>query len=53
MTTSRVPPPQEPKGNDADSVDSYRMPLLEHLAELRTRLVRALVAAVIGCRRRL
>ena len=31
-----------------DAVDSYRMPLMEHLRELRRRLVFALVAAGLG-----
>jgi sec-independent protein translocase protein TatC len=29
--------------------DDFRMPILEHLRELRDRLVRALVALVLGC----
>ena len=31
----------------ADPVEEYRMPLLEHLRELRTRLVRAMIALVV------
>lgn len=32
-----------------DPVESYRMPLMEHLRELRERLIKALAAALIGC----
>lgn len=32
-----------------DPVESYRMPLLEHLAELRVRLMWAGGAAIVGC----
>lgn len=31
-----------------DEVDTYRMPLMEHLRELRDRLLRALAAVVVG-----
>lgn len=36
-------------GVDEDPVENYRMPLLEHLVELRTRVVRALAAMLICC----
>jgi len=34
---------------DFDPVDDYRMPLLEHLRELRTRLMRIIAFALAGC----
>ena len=37
--------PQEPTD---DSVESYQMPLIEHLRELKNRLVYALIFLVIG-----
>lgn len=36
-------------GADDDPVETYRMPLLDHLVELRNRLVRALAAMLICC----
>lgn len=36
-------------GVEDDPVESYRMPLMEHLVELRTRLIRSLAAALISC----
>lgn len=34
---------------ELDEVESYRMPLLEHLIELRDRLIKSLIAVAIGC----
>jgi len=34
---------------EIEEVESYRMPLLEHLIELKDRLIKALVALGIGC----
>lgn len=42
--STRVPP-----APPDDTVDAYRMPLIDHLVELRDRLVRILVIALIGC----
>ncbi|NOY26111.1 MAG: twin-arginine translocase subunit TatC [Oligoflexia bacterium] len=36
-------------GVDDDAVDTYRMPLMEHLSELRDRLIRALATLVVTC----
>ncbi len=41
-----------PREGDFDAVEQYRMPLMEHLRELRQRLVYSLIAvilAVLGC----
>ena len=38
-------PPETPE----DAVDAYRMPLIDHLVELRDRLIRILIFALIGC----
>lgn len=35
-------------GIDDDPVESYRMPLLEHLIELRSRLIKSLVALIVS-----
>lgn len=40
---------QEPPASPAGSIDETRMPLLEHLRELRIRLVRAAIAIAVGC----
>jgi len=32
-----------------DPVEDYRMPLMDHLRELRTRLMRVLLCAAVGC----
>lgn len=34
---------------EIEEVEAYRMPLMEHLIELKDRLIRALVALTIGC----
>jgi sec-independent protein translocase protein TatC len=39
----------EPPARPAGSIDETRMPLLEHLRELRIRLVRAALAIAVGC----
>lgn len=39
----------DPNFPNADPVDSYRMPLVEHLTELRDRLIRILAFGAIGC----
>lgn len=39
-----LPPPDPPM----DEVDQYRMPLLDHLRELRNRMLRAVAALAIG-----
>ena len=36
-------------GPNGDPVEDYRMPLVEHLTELRDRLIRIIVYALIGC----
>jgi sec-independent protein translocase protein TatC len=41
------PPPAEPPGPD-DELESSRMPFLEHLRELRTRLRNAVIALLVG-----
>jgi sec-independent protein translocase protein TatC len=47
MTSARkAPPPDDPE--PMDEVEQYRMPLLDHLRELRDRLLYALAALVIG-----
>ena len=43
------PFPPHPELDAPDEVDSYRMPLIDHLVELRDRLVRILVVALVGC----
>jgi len=37
-----------PDPEPLDDVESYRMPLLEHLAEFRTRLIKALIAFAVA-----
>ncbi|MEC8193754.1 MAG: twin-arginine translocase subunit TatC, partial [Myxococcota bacterium] len=39
--------PQPP--SEFDAVESYRMPLIDHLVELRDRMVRILIVSAIGC----
>jgi sec-independent protein translocase protein TatC len=34
---------------ELDEVETYRMPLMEHLIELRDRLIKSVVAVAIGC----
>lgn len=34
---------------ELDEVENYRMPLMEHLIELRDRLIKALAALLVGC----
>ncbi|MEC9389086.1 MAG: twin-arginine translocase subunit TatC [Myxococcota bacterium] len=41
---TRPEPPSE-----FDAVESYRMPLIDHLVELRDRMVRILIVSAIGC----
>jgi len=36
-------------GVDDDPVEAYRMPLLEHLRELRDRMIKSLAAVLIAC----
>ncbi len=60
MSTPELPPPEqdapepppsegdEPDSPPADEVDAYRMTLLEHLVELRTRLIRAAIGVAAG-----
>jgi sec-independent protein translocase protein TatC len=41
---------KQPAGSEPiDPVESYRMPLMEHLRELRTRLIRIGIFGLIGC----
>lgn len=40
---------QEPPAAPTEKVDETRMPLLEHLRELRGRLIRATLAVAVGC----
>ena len=42
-------PYQEPMEELLDEVDEYRMPLLDHLKELRTRMIRTAVAVGVAC----
>lgn len=35
--------------SELDEVESYRMPLMEHLIELRDRVIKAVLALAIGC----
>jgi len=39
----------DPQFPNADPVDAYRMPLIEHLTELRDRLIRIIGFGAIGC----
>lgn len=41
-------PPQEGEAPPADEVDTYRMTLLEHLLELRSRLIKAGIGVLVG-----
>jgi sec-independent protein translocase protein TatC len=43
------PPGADAEAEDLDPVEAFRMPLLEHLTELRDRLMRAILAAILGC----
>ncbi len=45
--TSRLPVASEPE-DAADEVERHRMPLIEHLRELRTRVIYAAIAVGIG-----
>jgi sec-independent protein translocase protein TatC len=38
-----------PEFPNADPVDAYRMPLVEHLTELRDRLIRIIAFGALGC----
>ncbi len=40
---------QAPTSEELDPVESYRMPLLEHLKELRSRLIWVFAWAMVGC----
>ncbi|MCB9778192.1 MAG: twin-arginine translocase subunit TatC [Alphaproteobacteria bacterium] len=40
--------PVTPGIDDEDPVENYRMPLLEHLVELRSRMIKALAAALVS-----
>ena len=39
---------EPPKDNDEDNVEASRAPLVSHLAELRQRLIKSLVALLVG-----
>lgn len=41
--------PVLPGIDDGDPVEAYRMPLMEHLIELRSRLIKALGASLVCC----
>jgi sec-independent protein translocase protein TatC len=44
----RPPRPRDALDDSEDEVEQHRMPLLEHLQELRARVIRALIAIAIG-----
>lgn len=48
MTSPRQAPPGPADPDRADEVEQYRMPLIEHIRELRDRLIYAIAAVVIG-----
>jgi len=47
--SEKFPSTAPPEEYEADPVEDYRMPLMEHLRELRTRLMRVILYAAIGC----
>lgn len=44
MNRQALPPPKDPSEPPEDEVEASRAPLMDHLVELRTRLVRILIA---------